>query len=130
MASLGGGEKPRETHATKQEGLGSGPKRPGSKPLSTGWGPKVVGQKLEPQKRKMEGKWDERWNIWWVYFLFLETKSCLHAVSFLIVRLSHLLFGNGFRVGALGCSFRNFGLEPWFFVGKSCFACFPNVKNP
>lgn len=36
----------------------------------------------------------------------------------MIVRLSHLLFGNGFRVGALGCSFRNFGLEPCFLLAK------------
>lgn len=80
-------------------------------------------------KEKMGGKWDERWNIWWVYFLFLETKSCLHAVSFLIVRLSHLLFGNGFRVGALGCSFRNFGLEPCFLLAKVASLVSQTSKN-
>lgn len=61
------------------------------------------------------------------FFCFLKALTCCF---FMIVRLSHLLLGNGFRVGALGCSFRNFGLEPCFLLAKVASLDSQTSKNP
>ena len=127
---LGEEKNPGKPTRRNRRVLGSGPKRPGSKPLSTGWGPKVVGQKLEPQKRKMGGKWDERWNIWWVYFFVSWNEELLTCCFFSDCKTFSFAFWEWLSGRCFGLFVSEFGLEPCFLLAKVASLVSQTSKTP